>query len=114
MKRIIYVQNAIIAAEITVIAIISGFWGMHGGKLFVASLVLFAAVYWTALQVERAYLRYEKAGKAKGRGNTVPGIAWDKVRFRGSGKAHRDTRSNPQKVQEATRHNTFRTFIEDC
>ena len=109
MRRIIVAQNAVIAGLITVIAIITGFFEIHGLKLVLFAVMSFLVLDYALLQVERALLKRwkdERFGKKSGAGNSVPGIPWHKVRFVISGKKDGNTRSDTAKVQAGTRNNS--------
>lgn len=94
MRRIVLAQNAVISGLITLITIITGFWGVHGGRLMIVSVMLFAVFDWSLLRLERMYIRRtknEKDGSAEGERGSVPGIWWYKVRYRRGIKKNRDT-----------------------
>ena len=109
MRKIILFQNAIISGEVTIIALLTGFYELTGWKLVLVSVMGFVVFYWVLLQIERAYLRSaknEKAGRAKDKGGSVRGKWWYSMRFSLLGKKNRNPGGVIKTIQEATRHNT--------
>jgi hypothetical protein len=104
MKRIIYVQNAVISL-LAVTAVRTWFHELGGVKLLVVSVIGFFVLYYAILQVERWWLRHEKKRKGKSAGNTVHAIPWYKMRYPVSGETDRDTRGNSTAVQKRTGYN---------
>ena len=107
MKKIIYVQNMVVSGQITVIALMTGFYELTGFKLFIVAVMGFIVLNYLILQVERMWLRHEKKRKAEGAGSAVQGIPWfkHKMRYLGTVKEDRDTRGNASEVQKRTRYN---------
>lgn len=113
MKKIIYVQNGVVAGLITVILLITGFYELSGLKLVIVAVMGFFVIDYLILQVERMWLRWrnESKGKAKGDRGAVPGIPWyeHKMRHPGTVETDGNTRGITAAVQKGTRHDPIRT-----
>ena len=111
MKKIIYVQNMVVSGQITVIALITGFYELTGFKLFIVAVMGFIVLNYLILQVERMWLRHEKKRKAEGEGSVVRGIPWFKHKMRYPGTVEKN--GNPggitKAVQKGTRVDPVRT-----
>jgi hypothetical protein len=103
-RKVLALMNAVIATQSAVLLAVSGFWGISGGKLVIVSVAV-AACIWSALgDLEIDYLERGKAkdGKERERKNAeavVRGIKGDTVQFRESGRGHRHSRVNAEKVR---------------
>ena len=110
-RVIIKVQNIAISAMLTDLLVRFVFADMIGVRLVIVIVAAFVLFFRTLEDVVDEILtrgKHDKEGKRKGKGGSLPGIDWNKVRFRDLEQKDRDSHYYIKAVQTQPGHHPMR------
>lgn len=110
-RKIICTQNAVISIMLTEVIARVVYQSVTGWRLVVLFVAVFLMLYRTLADISILILkggRHDKAAGAEGSRGAVPGIRWDKVRFRRVEQADRHTAEDSVSVQTEPGHHPMR------
>lgn len=114
MRRIIIIQNHVVSGLITVIGLITGFYG-NGLKAVLFAVMGFILLDLGLREIERYYLRTwdEKGSHEENKGDSVSPIAWFKMRFCDIEQTDRDTKNDSAPIRTNARNHSARQIDID-